>query len=45
MQRQAVRLLTTEAPVVGTGMESKAAVHSGFSVVAKNYGTIECAAS
>ena len=35
MQRQAVPLLTTEAPVVGTGMESKAAVDSGVCVVAK----------
>ncbi len=45
MQRQAVPLLTTEAPVVGTGMESKAAVDSGVCVVAKKAGTIECAAS
>ena len=45
MQRQAVPLLTTEAPVVGTGMESKAAVDSGVCVVAKKSGTIECAAS
>ena len=36
MQRQAVPLLTTEAPVVGTGMEVKAAVDSGVCVVAKN---------
>ena len=35
MQRQAVPLLTTEAPVVGTGMEAKAAVDSGVCVVAK----------
>ncbi|NLL93639.1 MAG: DNA-directed RNA polymerase subunit beta [Clostridiales bacterium] len=41
MQRQAVPLLTTEAPVVGTGMESKAAVDSGVCVVAKRAGTIE----
>ena len=45
MQRQAVPLLTTEAPVVGTGMESKAAVDSGVCVVAKKAGTVECAAS
>lgn len=45
MQRQAVPLLTTEAPVVGTGMEAKAAVDSGVCVVAKKAGTIECAAS
>ncbi len=41
MQRQAVPLLTTEAPVVGTGMEPKAAVDSGVCVVAKKAGTIE----
>ena len=45
MQRQAVPLLTTEAPVVGTGMESKAAVDSGVCVVAKKSGIIACAAS
>jgi len=41
MQRQAVPLLTTEAPVVGTGMEPKAAVDSGVCVVAKKAGTVE----
>ena len=41
MQRQAVPLLTTEAPVVGTGMETKAAVDSGVCVVAKNSGVVE----
>ena len=41
MQRQAVPLLTTEAPVVGTGMEPKTAVDSGVCVVAKRAGTIE----
>ena len=41
MQRQAVPLLTTEAPVVGTGMETKAAVDSGVCVVAKNTGVVE----
>ena len=41
MQRQAVPLLTTEAPVVGTGMETKTAVDSGVCVVAKKSGTIE----
>ncbi|WP_099469182.1 DNA-directed RNA polymerase subunit beta [Konateibacter massiliensis] len=41
MQRQAVPLLTTEAAVVGTGMEEKAAVDSGVCVVAKKSGTIE----
>ncbi len=45
MQRQAVPLLTTEAPVVGTGMEGKAAVDSGVCVVAKNAGTVERSAS
>ncbi|WP_337425692.1 DNA-directed RNA polymerase subunit beta [Gallintestinimicrobium sp.] len=41
MQRQAVPLLTTEAPVVGTGIEVKAAVDSGVCVVAKKSGTID----
>ncbi len=41
MQRQAVPLLTTEAPVVGTGMEPKTAVDSGVCVVAKRAGVIE----
>ena len=45
MQRQAVPLLTTEAPVVGTGMEEKAAVDSGVCVVARKNGTVECAES
>ena len=45
MQRQAVPLLTTEAPVVGTGMEAKAAVDSGVCVVAKHAGTVERATS
>ena len=40
MQRQAVPLLTTEAPVVGTGMEEKAAVDSGLCVLAKRSGTV-----
>ena len=40
MQRQAVPLLTTEAPVVGTGMEVKTAVDSGVCVVAKKSGTV-----
>ncbi|MBE5901359.1 MAG: DNA-directed RNA polymerase subunit beta [Lachnospiraceae bacterium] len=40
MQRQAVPLLSTEAPVVGTGMEPKTAVDSGVCVVAKKAGTI-----
>ncbi len=41
MQRQAVPLLTTEAPAVGTGMETKAAVDSGVCVVAKRSGVVE----
>ena len=41
MQRQAVPLLTTEAPVVGTGIEVKAAVDSGVCVVAKKSGIID----
>ncbi len=45
MQRQAVPLLRTEAPVVGTGIEGKAAVDSGVCVVAKNAGTVERSAS
>ena len=45
MQRQAVPLLSTEAPVVGTGMEAKAAVDSGVCVVAKNAGIVERATS
>jgi len=40
MQRQAVPLLKTEAPVIGTGMEPKAAVDSGVCVVAKKPGTV-----
>ena len=43
MQRQAVPLMITDTPVVGTGMETKAAVDSGVCVVAKNSGTVtEC---
>ena len=41
MQRQAVPLLTTEAPVVGTGMETKAAVDSGVCMVADRAGVVE----
>ena len=41
MQRQAVPLLTTEAPVVGTGMETKTAVDSGVCVIAKRGGVVE----
>ena len=45
MQRQAVPLMLTEAPVVGTGMEEKTAVDSGVCVVAKNSGVVERAVS
>ena len=45
MQRQAVPLLMTEAPVVGTGMEVKAAVDSGVTVVAKKNGTVDFVSS
>ena len=45
MQRQAVPLLDTEAPVVGTGMEPKAAVDSGVCVVARKSGTISYVSS
>ena len=45
MQRQAVPLLKTEAPVVGTGMEGKAAVDSGVCIVAKRDGVVELSSS
>ena len=45
MQRQAVPLLVTEAPVVGTGMEMKAAVDSGNCVLAEEDGVVERSAS
>jgi DNA-directed RNA polymerase subunit beta len=45
MQRQAVPLLTTEAPAVGTGMEEKAAVDSGVCVLAKHAGTVSSVTS
>ena len=45
MQRQAVPLLRTEAPVVGTGMEAKAAVDSGVCIVAKHDGVVEMSSS
>ena len=41
MQKQAVPLLMTEAPIVGTGMEYKVAVDSGVVVLAKHAGTVE----
>ena len=41
MQRQAVPLLSTEAPVVGTGLEVKAAVDSGVCIVAEQGGIVE----
>ncbi len=45
MQRQAVPLLVTEAPAVGTGMEMKAAVDSGNCVIAREDGVVERSAS
>ncbi|MBR4586792.1 MAG: DNA-directed RNA polymerase subunit beta [Lachnospiraceae bacterium] len=45
MQRQAVPLMITEAPVVDTGMAAKAAVDSGVCVVAKKSGTVEISAA
>ncbi len=41
MQRQAVPLLKTESPIVGTGMEYKACVDSGVAIVAKEPGVVE----
>lgn len=45
MQRQAVPLMITEAPAVGTGMEAKAAVDSGVCVLAKNAGVVVLSSS
>lgn len=45
MQRQAVPLLTTEAPVIGTGMEVKSAVDSGVCMIADREGTVEASTS
>ena len=45
MQRQAVPLLFTEAPVVGTGMEAKAAIDSGICVLARKAGTVKYVAA
>ena len=45
MQRQAVPLLFTENPVVGTGMENKAAVDSGVCIIAKNDGVVSYVSS
>ena len=45
MQRQAVPLLRTQAPLVGTGMEFKAACDSGVMVLAKNAGTVSSIAA
>ena len=45
MQRQAVPLMLTDSPVVGTGMEAKAAVDSGVCIVAKRGGVVERSAS
>jgi len=41
MQRQSVPLIRTEAPLIGTGMEAKAAFDSGVLVIAKNDGVVE----
>ena len=43
MQRQAVPLMVTEAPLIGTGMERKAAVDSGSVIVSKRAGTVAAA--
>ena len=45
MQRQAVPLLKTQAPLIGTGMEYKAACDSGVMVLAKRSGTVESVAA
>ena len=45
MQRQAVPLLITEAPAVGTGMEPKAAVDSGVCIIARKAGTVDYVSS
>jgi len=45
MQKQAVPLLVTDAPIVGTGMEYKAAIDSGVMVMAKESGVVERVAS
>ncbi|MFR6009951.1 MAG: DNA-directed RNA polymerase subunit beta, partial [Christensenellales bacterium] len=45
MQRQAVPLLTTEAPVISTGMEHKAAIDSGVCVIAEKDGIVSVAES
>jgi DNA-directed RNA polymerase subunit beta len=45
MQRQAVPLLFTEAPVVGTGMEAKAAIDSGVCMLARKAGTVDYVSS
>jgi DNA-directed RNA polymerase subunit beta len=45
MQRQAVPLLRAEAPIVGTGMESKVAIDSGAAIVARRAGTVIYAAA
>ena len=45
MQRQAVPLLKTDAPVVGTGMEHKTAIDSGVCIIAKRSGTVELSSS
>jgi len=45
MQRQAVPLLVTDSPVVGTGMEGKAAIDSGVVAIAEKAGVVDRVAS
>ena len=45
MQKQAVPLLTTDSPIVGTGMEYKAGIDSGVCILAKNEGVVEYVSS
>ena len=45
MQKQAVPLLTTDSPIVGTGMEYKAGIDSGVCIIAKNDGVVEYVSS
>ena len=45
MQKQAVPLMVTESPIVGTGMEYKAAVDSGVCVLARESGIVRCQGS
>ncbi len=45
MQKQAVPLLTTDSPIVGTGMEYKAGIDSGVCIIARNDGVVEYVSS